>query len=127
MRVLSVLMCLFVFSGGLTVVCGLVGFSYEMHTLSFMAVEVSFYLCAVHVNLFVCVSESVYMWKQVSYTSVQILKNHCFSTVPYGNHIYEPCNSTVSICKSELHHPHSNKQTNKHGSAFTNYITASPA
>ncbi|XP_048040569.1 E3 ubiquitin-protein ligase AMFR isoform X1 [Megalobrama amblycephala] len=40
MRVLSVLMCLFVSSGGLTVICGLLGFfSHDMHTLSFMAVE----------------------------------------------------------------------------------------
>uniref|UniRef100_A0A673MB48 Autocrine motility factor receptor b n=1 Tax=Sinocyclocheilus rhinocerous TaxID=307959 RepID=A0A673MB48_9TELE len=41
MRVLFLLMCLFVSSGVLTVLCGLLGFSHGMHTLSFMAVEVS--------------------------------------------------------------------------------------
>uniref|UniRef100_A0A672LDD8 Autocrine motility factor receptor b n=1 Tax=Sinocyclocheilus grahami TaxID=75366 RepID=A0A672LDD8_SINGR len=41
MRVLFMLMCLFVSSGVLTVLCGLLGFSHGMHTLSFMAVEVS--------------------------------------------------------------------------------------
>ncbi|XP_073693322.1 E3 ubiquitin-protein ligase AMFR-like [Garra rufa] len=39
MRMLFLLMCLFVSSGALTVVCGLLGFSHGMHTLSFMAVE----------------------------------------------------------------------------------------
>ncbi|XP_067296433.1 E3 ubiquitin-protein ligase AMFR [Pseudorasbora parva] len=39
MRVLLVLMCLLVCSGGLTVVCALLRFSHEMNTLSFMAVE----------------------------------------------------------------------------------------
>ncbi|KAI2662584.1 E3 ubiquitin-protein ligase AMFR [Labeo rohita] len=38
-RMLFLLMCLFVSSGGLTVVSGLLGFSHGMHTYSFMAVE----------------------------------------------------------------------------------------
>lgn len=69
MRVFSVLMCLFVSSGGLTVICGLLGFSHDMHTLSFMTVEVSFDLCACE-PVCICVSESVFMWKQVLYTFV---------------------------------------------------------
>nr|XP_021333593.1 E3 ubiquitin-protein ligase AMFR isoform X2 [Danio rerio] len=39
MHLLLVLMCLFVSSGGLTIICVLLGFSFGMHTLSFMAVE----------------------------------------------------------------------------------------